>query len=306
MGLVSTKEQQQKNTNTEYKTRETRKEYEKKNEKEKEKEKEKKKKKIPKVNLQQITLPVTNGKLEKLVTKTPWNALVITDLHFTNGERCYFATERIPKTIENIGETIEKHNIQQVIILGDLFHGGCDDLEYCGGIIQQFCDFGVPFYIIGGNHDRSVVKKLSEQINEEQQKLCHFVTESLFMEIEPLSSEEELKEETEISLPENGKLLDLGTYNKIVFSHDAGNNFWLKKEETVPFIRSIRLQHKKYFDKKKFLLIGHTHSIQLFKEELFGSISPFHFGHIGFRSYGLVRQINGKLKLDVIKMTNFK
>ncbi|KAJ6250744.1 hypothetical protein M0813_15558 [Anaeramoeba flamelloides] len=251
-------------------------------------------------------LTSVGGKIVDLKCNPKWNAIVITDLHFSDN-KTYFSKELIPQTFEELGKLIEKEQSKQIIILGDVFHSSCNNINYHLKLIDEFLQFGLPVFIIPGNHDRNKFFTIKKQLNEKQLSMCKIVNEGLFMRITPVIEEEEEeeekeKEEEEIDLSNYKNVINLSLFDKIIFTHDAGNGYWLGKKQVIPFLRAIKFHHKEYCDESSFLLTGHTHRLIIQKDEQFGSLSPFHVGYEEGRSYAVVKQVGNKIHLFIVKI----
>ncbi|KAJ6227310.1 hypothetical protein M0813_09891 [Anaeramoeba flamelloides] len=253
-------------------------------------------------------LPLTTigGRIVDLKCESKWNAIVITDLHFSAGES-YFSKELIPQTFEELGQYIEKEQSKQIIILGDVFHSQSYKSKYHVKIIEDFLQFGLPVYIIPGNHDRTKFLTIEKKLSKKQLSMCTIVNKGFFMRITPNIQEEQEEEENEKKEEEEEEqqdlsncknVIDLSTFDQIIFTHDAGNGYWLSEKQVIPFLRSIKFHHKQYFDESS----GHTHRLKIAKDEQFGSLSPFHPGSTDGRSYAVVKQVGNKLHLYIVKI----
>ncbi|KAJ3450259.1 hypothetical protein M0812_06429 [Anaeramoeba flamelloides] len=225
-----------------------------------------------------LMLTSVGGKIVDLKCNPKWNAIVITDLHFSDN-KTYFSKELIPQTFEELEKFIEKEQSKQIIILGDVFHSSCNNINYHLKLIDEFLQFGLPVFIIPGTFMR-IIPVIEEEEEEEEKE----------------------KEEEEIDLSNYKNVINLSLFDKIIFTHDAGNGYWLGKKQVIPFLRAIKFHHKEYCDESSFLLTGHTHRLIIQKDEQFGSLSPFHVGYEEGRSYAVVKQVGNKIHLFIVKI----
>ncbi|KAJ6251757.1 component of atp-dependent dsDNA exonuclease [Anaeramoeba flamelloides] len=244
--------------------------------------------------LPMLRLKCTTGKLFPVKPSSGrWNAMVITDCHFNNTKESWFSTRLIPKTMKKLGELIKSEGVDQLITLGDIFHSKCKSDEYVVQIVKQMADFGVELFMIGGNHDRGKTSRLTKLLPKKYRKKIHIV-KNYFMGCLPSNPNEE-----EIDVVSESKIFDR-TYPRVVFAHDAGNNYKLSGKEVVLFLRAIRFGHG-WFEDSDLFVTGHTHRNRWFNSENMGSLTPFHMGHFGKVTYGVLKETEsgGALKWNV-------
>ncbi|KAJ6248523.1 component of atp-dependent dsDNA exonuclease [Anaeramoeba flamelloides] len=223
-----------------------------------------------------------------------WNAIVITDCHFNNGNNSFYPTKLIPKTINKLGKLIRSEEVDQLITLGDLFQNKCKSSEYMLQIVEEMANFGAEMFMIGGNHDRGKTYQLSQKLPKQLKSRVHIISTEYFMGCFPSQPNED-----EVDL-EIGKSLFQRAYPRIVFTHDAGNYCRLSDPEIELFLRGIKYQHP-FFKPSDLLVMGHTHRNRWFGSENMGSLSPFHIGLKSKIRYGRLTETKsgGALKWNV-------
>ncbi|KAJ5069426.1 component of atp-dependent dsDNA exonuclease [Anaeramoeba ignava] len=254
----------------------------------------------------------------------PWNCACVSDLHFTNKNDSYFRGDP-KKTIKSVAELIERESLDQLWILGDLFHGSCDSVEYCIEIFDEFAKSNIPIYVIGGNHDRRILsfvkKKLPKNhlvqiiegyfvklVNSGKKKKTKTETNEKKKEekIELAKNEEDQEkaknEDNENNQEKKTEIEEDPVYGAIVLAHDGGNNYAVQGHEIKPFLRGLRYFYPNYVKQDDFLLIGHTHAFQYSLEEKFCSLGCFNVDFSGWRSFAKISDTeDGKLSLKIIK-----
>eukprot|EP01155_Anaeramoeba_flamelloides_P024081 Anaeramoba_flamelloidesa809018_23.p1 GENE.a809018_23~~a809018_23.p1 ORF type:complete len:250 (+),score=46.15 a809018_23:533-1282(+) len=243
-----------------------------------------------------LNLKTKSGTLKKIKPFAGrWNALVITDCHFNYKDDSWFDISLIPQTILKIGKLIQLHGVDQLITLGDLFQSSCNSDEYTKHVVEQIAEFGAEMFMIGGNHDRGKTSRLVELLPKKKyEKQIHIIASDYFMGCFPSQPNEE---EVDVK---SQNLISERTYPRVVFAHDAGNNYKLAGQEVVMFLRAIRYWHK-WFQINDLFVTGHTHTNRWFDSENMGSLGPFHMGHFGKVTYGILKETEsgGALKWNV-------
>ncbi|KAJ3439501.1 component of atp-dependent dsDNA exonuclease [Anaeramoeba flamelloides] len=246
--------------------------------------------------LPMLRLRCNSGKLVPIKPSSGrWNAMVITDCHFNNTNESWFAPRLIPDTMNKLRELIKSEGVEQLITLGDIFHSKCKSDEYMVQIVEEMAGFGCEMFMIGGNHDRGKTSRLVELLPKKKyEKQIHIIASDYFMGCFPSQPNEE---EVDVK---SQNLISERTYPRVVFAHDAGNNYKLAGQEVVMFLRAIRYWHK-WFQINDLFVTGHTHTNRWFDSENMGSLGPFHMGHFGKVTYGILKETEsgGALKWNV-------
>ncbi|KAJ6237245.1 transmembrane protein with metallophosphoesterase domain [Anaeramoeba flamelloides] len=259
------------------------------------KRKKKGKKVIKKKSLPMFNLKMKSGTLKKIKPFAGrWNALVITDCHFNYKDDSWFDISLIPQTILKIGKLIQLHGVDQLITLGDLFQSSCNSDEYTKHVVEQIAEFGAEMFMIGGNHDRGKTSRLKDNLSKKYATQIHIVTD-YFMGCFPSNpNEDEVDVRTENRISQS-------KYPRVVFAHDAGNNYKLHGKQIEMFLRALKCEHQ-FFKPTDLLITGHTHENRWFHSEDMGSLSPFHMDQGKYLKYGLLKETEsgGALKWKVM------
>ncbi len=102
---------------------------------------------------------------EKAIFWAAQRTLFVADLHLAKGATLRAGGIPVPpgssmRTLERLGELIDRHQPKEVLILGDLFHGreaGLPENMRAFDCWQN--QVGVPMTLVAGNHDRWVKKE---------------------------------------------------------------------------------------------------------------------------------------------------
>ncbi|KAJ6232784.1 transmembrane protein with metallophosphoesterase domain-related [Anaeramoeba flamelloides] len=201
-----------------------------------------------------------------------WNALTISDCHFNDHNDSWHDVNKIPGTLKKLQEVIEEEQIDQLILLGDIFHSTCKNTEYVVEMITKIADMAPSLYIIGGNHDRGKTVRLKKQLPKELLKKKVHICDQYFMLLTPSNLQE--KEIDTLG----SKSIEEKSFERILLSHDAGNNYKLWDEKIIWFHRAIKYFHK-WIKKSDLLITGHTHANKFVFEENMGSVGCFHISN---------------------------
>ncbi|MHA2157046.1 MAG: metallophosphoesterase [Candidatus Hodarchaeales archaeon] len=221
----------------------------------------------------------TIGSFKQIRLKKALNALLISDLHFTEPGNNhfiprYFSFESIEKTMSFLPPLITKIKPDQIFILGDLFHAGQSDNQFVTHIMSWFTHQEQEIIVIGGNHDRKLIPKL---LQKRVYKTMQIITDPF------------LQYETK--------------FDKIWLTHDGNNPFRLHKPEIPDFLVSLKEGYD--LSQNYWLVTGHTHYPFMIEEKKIGSIGSFNYENSNDPlSYGIVREDQGQITLilDKIKL----
>ena len=214
-------------------------------------------------------------------TGSDMTILLISDTHL--GSELDF-DQSLVEFIKSLKSLIELVKPTHIIHLGDLVNGTFTN--FSGGAnfscaLSKMSEFGIPIYVIGGNHDR--IYAAQSDFNNE------FVT---------LSQNFSLSLTVPPSHP-NGKP------TKIYFAHDLGNNYKARAPYSIPFVRWIKAGCK--IPASQWLIAGHTHESFLLKRECFSCIGQYSPECNNF-AYGILTIKNNQVKFEIkaLKSTQYQ
>jgi predicted phosphodiesterase len=194
-------------------------------------------------------------------------ALIIADAHF---DKTLSLSSTLPKYIKELGRIIAKEKVNTVFVLGDMLQNDDDmTIEKLKSIIKGFEYLPVRVYIIGGNHDRSMLWELKYNKQGSNVKVIYDLA-MLLVHPNPAP----------------------GTPPRIFLAHDLKNNFQLKPEEGQYFVKNLKSSFKDMIRSEDYLLVGHTHQTIDFKELRCGSIGAYS-EDLYRKSYAILNTENG-------------
>ncbi|KAJ3452055.1 transmembrane protein with metallophosphoesterase domain-related [Anaeramoeba flamelloides] len=227
-----------------------------------------------------------------------WNALTISDLHFSDQTDSYFPIKKINETIRFLKKTIKSERVDQLIILGDLFHSTCSNMAFMERTLKKLTKLTKETFMIGGNHDRGKISRLQNRLGSKylKKKKIHLI-ENLFLCLTPSDLNQD-----EISSDQPKKSIKEKIFPRVILTHDAGNESIVSSERVEKFLRSIKHFHE-WINPSDLLIMGHTHLNYLEKAENMGSQGPFH-ASLKTISCGRITetQSNGGLKFKLLKL----
>jgi predicted phosphodiesterase len=201
----------------------------------------------------------TLGSFRNIYLKESLNALLLSDLHFAQ-EGSYFSYDSIPDTISVFQYLLLTVKPDQVILLGDLFHRSQKKNDFVSQIMQVLYEIKQEVFLLSGNHDHRLIKALKSDWDTSELHICS----SSFLVYETAS-------------------------DKIIFTHDGNNPFWLDKSEIPGFLMSLKRGYE--LNSRHWLITGHTHLPCLLEEQRVASLGCFNVeaeNHVV--SYGIVKE----------------
>ncbi|MFX1284853.1 MAG: metallophosphoesterase [Promethearchaeota archaeon] len=211
----------------------------------------------------------TDGTIEQIILSKPLNALLISDQHFSDSNQSYFSIESIAPTMACLQRLITKVKPDQILILGDLFHYGQQNNQFVFQIMSFFSELDKEIFMIGGNHDKELIEN---QIKDWSKNNFHIYSDSF--------------------------LLYEANQEKVWFTHDGNNPYWLDKSEVPDFIISLKKIYK--FSVQHWLITGHIHLPCIIKESKVASLGCFNVeGHNQSLSYGIIKEIANKITFSL-------
>ena len=222
-----------------------------------------------------VPIHYTQGTFKKIRCAEPWNAMLISDLHFAADRSSYFSPGSVEKTLRILPDLIMEEKVQQLFILGDIFHSqwlkaSSNEEEFQRGLISRLYDLDIYVIMIGGNHDSHLFRAYSKIWTKN--KLYAFTDQ--FLEL----------------TTEKG--------DKVWLAHDGGNSYWLTTVQVKPFLINLKKAYE--LPPENWLITGHTHHPRMLEEHKAASIGCFNTeGHNGPLSYGLLKDEGGIFKIEL-------
>lgn len=210
-----------------------------------------------------------NKTTKQIIPSMPLNALLISDHHFLDNNFGYFSVNSTKLTMDCLSRLIAKFKPDQILVLGDLFHYGQKNNQFVFRIMNFFSELEKEIFIIGGNHDKELVEN---QIKNWSKNNFHIYPDSF--------------------------LLYKNDQEKIWFTHDGNNPYWLDKSEVPDFLTSLKKLYK--FSTQHWLITGHTHLPCQIKEKKMASLGCFNVeGHNQPLSFGFVKEIADHIQFSL-------
>jgi DNA repair exonuclease SbcCD nuclease subunit len=201
----------------------------------------------------------TLGSFRHISLKKSLNALLLSDLHFAQ-ERSYFSYDSIQDTLQVFQFLLLKVKPDQVILLGDLFHRGQKKNDFVSQIMQVLHEIKPEVFLLSGNHDHRLINALKNDWDTSELHICS----SSFLVYETTS-------------------------DKMIFTHDGNNPFWLHKSEIPDFLMSLKRDYE--LNSRHWLITGHTHLPCLLEELKVASLGCFNVeAEKQVLSYGIVKE----------------
>jgi DNA repair exonuclease SbcCD nuclease subunit len=201
----------------------------------------------------------TLGSFRHISLKKSLNALLLGDLHFAQ-EGSYFSYDSIQDTLQVFQFLLLKVKPDQVILLGDLFHRGQKRNDFVSKIMQVLHEIKQEVFLLSGNHDHRLINALKNDWDTSDLHICS----SSFLVYETTS-------------------------DRIIFTHDGNNPFWLYKSEIPDFLMSLKRDYE--LNSKHWLITGHTHLPCLLEELKVASLGCFNVEvEDQVLSYGIVKE----------------
>ncbi|MFW9856628.1 MAG: metallophosphoesterase [Candidatus Thorarchaeota archaeon] len=209
-----------------------------------------------------------DGSIRQICLLRPLNALLTSDHHFSN-RYGYFSVESVEETMKCFSRLIRETRPDQILVLGDLFHYGQENNHFVLQIMTFFRDLEQEIFLIGGNHDKVLIE---DQIQKWSKDNLHIYPDSF--------------------------IVYKTNQEKIWFTHDGNNPYWLDKQEVPGFL--INLKKVYTLPKHHWLITGHTHLPCLINDSKVASLGCFNVeGHNQPLSYGIAEEIGDQISFSL-------
>lgn len=173
-----------------------------------------------------------------------------------------------------ISELCNTEQITMICHLGDLVDGtAIEGTKILNEVLTRITELKIPFYVLGGNHDRDFFTGL-------QWKKNPYVT----------------------PLKENAIVFELPKTNpkedpqKIFLAHDLLNNYRVRDQFAYSFIAWIKDGCKKYIKPTDWLITGHTHTSLISYPSRIACVGQFS-PEINTFGYAILEFENGKVSI---------
>lgn len=209
-----------------------------------------------------FTMPLHSDRsFNQISLKKPLNAILVSDFHLSNDGNSYFSVQANKNTINFFPILVQELKPDQIFVLGDLFHGSQQNNQYVSRVMRLFSELEQEIFIIGGNHDEVLIAAQADAWPSATLHICL----DLFLTYET-------------------------DYDKIWFTHDGLNPYYLHNSEVPAFLTSLK--HTYELDDHHWLITGHTHLPCLLGEVKVASLGCFNVdGHNQPLSYGVAKEI---------------
>jgi metallophosphoesterase superfamily enzyme len=209
-----------------------------------------------------------DGSIRQISPLKALNALLTSDHHFSN-KPGYFSIESTEETMKCFSRLIEEISPDQILLLGDLFHYSQQNDQFVLQIMTFFSELEQEIFLIGGNHDKGLIEN---QIEEWSKNRFHIYPD-FFMVYET-------------------------DQEKIWFTHDGNNPYWLSKPEVPGFITNLKKIYS--VPEQHWLITGHTHLPCLINDNKVASLGCFNVeGHNQQLSYGIAKEVGGQVSFSL-------
>lgn len=210
-----------------------------------------------------------DGSFHQISLKKPLNALLMSDFHFSDNGNSYFSIESNKNTMDFLPILILETKPKQIFILGDLFHFGQKNSLFVSQIMAFFSELDQEVFLISGNHDKVLIEN---QIKDWSSNNFHIFPDAF--------------------------LLYETHQDRIWFTHDGNNPYWLDKSEVPTFLTSLKRIYG--LEEQYWLITGHTHLPCLVKEMKVASLGCFNTeGHNQLLSYGIVTEVANQITFSL-------
>eukprot|EP00771_Trimastix_marina_P003050 gnl/Trimastix_PCT/4233.p1 GENE.gnl/Trimastix_PCT/4233~~gnl/Trimastix_PCT/4233.p1 ORF type:complete len:331 (+),score=-0.53 gnl/Trimastix_PCT/4233:71-994(+) len=206
-----------------------------------------------------------------------WDALVITDCHFTRGEG-WFPPSALEPTLDALEAIIHRERPHQLITLGDLFHHSDHNQELHDRVVRRLLSFGFPVYMLPGNHDKH---KHTRSIPRWKAMLRHAPRTSA-LHVCPLAFfgvvSKELRELPTRRIHRHARIdeqLGIRPSSIVYLTHDGRNSLRLQRDDVPPFLRSLKEFYQKPISPSSYLITGHVHKTSIFTDTRVASLGCF-------------------------------
>lgn len=208
------------------------------------------------------------GHVRPISCKSPWHALLVGDLHLSNG---YAGKDRVKaseRTLAALEQVFRNEQTHQLFILGDLFHSNCGDATYRAHVYDRLQAISAEkILILGGNHDRPYFQ---------QEWSIGSIT----------------------GVPEEFLQLYSSRGESLWLTHDGGNPIWLSVVEVVPFLRALRSVN--HLPAGNWMIAAHAHHPTCLPDEKLACVGNFNLaGEHPRLSYGVFKDDQGTFTFDL-------
>lgn len=194
-------------------------------------------------------------------------ALIVADAHF---DKTLALSTTLPKYIKELGKIVLREKVNTIFVLGDMLQNDEDmTIDKLKSIIAAFELLPAKVYMIGGNHDRSMLWDL--KYNKKGSNVT-IVYDLAMVLTHPNPAPD--------------------TPPRIFLAHDLKNNFQLKFDEGQYFVKNLKSFFKDMIHSEDYLLIGHTHQTINIKEQRCGSVGAYS-EDLHRQSYAILKTENG-------------
>ncbi|EAY22178.1 Ser/Thr protein phosphatase, putative [Trichomonas vaginalis G3] len=182
---------------------------------------------------------------------TGMRALIVSDAHF---DKTLTLSRTLPKYIKSLSSIIIRDKLNTVFVLGDMIQNDDDiTMEKLQSIITAFELLPVPVYIIGGNHERSLLWDLKYNKQGSNVTIVYDLCICLTYPTQPPSR----------------------TPPRVFLAHDLKNNFQLQPEEGESFVATLKKEFVDLIHHEDYLVTGHTHKTINNEEERYASVGAY-------------------------------
>lgn len=205
------------------------------------------------------------------LSKTPMRILLVSDTHLG---ATVDPNRAISMLYNELSELVKTEKVTMICHLGDLVDGTMiEGTKVLSNVLTKMTELKVPFYVIGGNHDRDFFTTLQWKKNQ-------YVT----------------------PLKENAILFELPKTNpkeepqKIYLAHDLLNNYRVRDQFAFSFIAWIKDGCKKYIKPTDWLITGHTHTSLISYPTRIACVGQFS-PEINVFGYAILEFVDGKVSI---------
>lgn len=178
-------------------------------------------------------------------------ALIVSDAHF---DKTLTLSRTLPKYIKSLSSIIIREKLNTVFVLGDLIQNDDDiSLEKLNSIVTAFELLPVPVYIIGGNHERSLLWELKYNKQGSNVRIVYDLCICLEYPTHPPPR----------------------TPPRVFLAHDLKNNFQLQPEDGEEFVAALKKGFVDLIHHEDYLIVGHTHKTINNEEDRYASVGAY-------------------------------
>jgi predicted phosphodiesterase len=191
--------------------------------------------------------------------------LVVSDQHIgRNGD----PTLDVESFVGELGILISHFDPNYVLMLGDTLQWNCSNpFPTLHSIFEQLSEFRIPIFVLGGNHDRGILKSYPHE--HERVTL--------------------VRDALTIGITATGH--DQG-YGRIIFGHDLGNTFGVNPRDVHVFVWWMKEVFRSIVGAEDLLFLGHTHQNIWDSEHKCCSVGMFAPQH-NKRKWGVIGEKGG-------------